>query len=78
VFPATGTVVLPVDVIGVFKPDDLAVINCTKDAATLKPTKCGNSDDVEIGDIITDGRRARGVAVPQAGSRGPAAGEGQR
>ncbi len=36
VLPASGTAVLPVDVIGVFKPDDLAVIKGTKDAATLK------------------------------------------
>jgi predicted DNA-binding protein (UPF0251 family) len=50
VLPASGTGVRPADVIGVFKPDDLAVIKGTKGAATLKPAKFGNSDDVEIGD----------------------------
>jgi S1-C subfamily serine protease len=52
VLPASGTAVLPADVIGVFKPDDLAVIKGTKDAATLKPAKFGNSDDVELGDVV--------------------------
>jgi putative serine protease PepD len=52
VLPASGTETLPADVIGEFKPDDLAVIRVTKDADKLKVAKFANSDDTNIGEIV--------------------------
>src|SRR5580658_9243117 len=52
VLPASGKGVLPATVVGVFKPDDLAVIRVTKDANTLKMARFGNSDDASIGEIV--------------------------
>jgi len=52
VISASGNPTLTADVIGVFKPDDLAVIRVTKDADTLKAAKFGNSDDAAIGEIV--------------------------
>jgi|HubBroStandDraft_3_1064219.scaffolds.fasta_scaffold47758_2 putative serine protease PepD len=52
VLPASGKGVLPATVVGVFKPDDLAVIRVTKDASTLKMARFGNSDDASIGEIV--------------------------
>jgi putative serine protease PepD len=52
VLPASGTETLPADVIGVFKPDDLAVIRVTKDADKLKVARFANSDEASIGEIV--------------------------
>jgi putative serine protease PepD len=52
VLPASGTSAVKADVIGVFKPDDLAVIRVTSDADKLKPARFGNSDDATIGEIV--------------------------
>jgi putative serine protease PepD len=52
VLPASGTSAIKGDVIGVFKPDDLAVIRVTSDADKLKPARFGNSDDATIGEIV--------------------------
>jgi S1-C subfamily serine protease len=43
---------LTATVIGEFKPDDLAVIRVTTDAAKLKVARFGNSDDARIGEIV--------------------------
>src|SRR5580700_2524290 len=48
VYPASGTSSVKGDVIGVFKPDDLAVIRVTSDADKLKPARFGNSDEATI------------------------------
>ena len=52
VLPASGVGEVTADVVGVFKPDDLAVIRVTSDADKLKPAKFGNSDDATIGEIV--------------------------
>jgi putative serine protease PepD len=52
VLPASGAGTLTADVIGMFTPDDLAVIRVTKDAHKLKVAKFANSDDTEIGEIV--------------------------
>jgi putative serine protease PepD len=52
VLPASGMGTLPADVVGVFKPDDLAVIRVTKDASSLRPAKFTNSDDASIGELV--------------------------
>ena len=52
VLPASGVGEVTADVIGVFKPDDLAVIRVTSDADKLKPARFGNSDDATIGEIV--------------------------
>jgi putative serine protease PepD len=52
VLPASGTSAVKADVIGVFKPDDLAVIRVTSDADKLKPARFGNSDEATIGEIV--------------------------
>jgi putative serine protease PepD len=52
VYPASGTSSVKGDVIGVFKPDDLAVIRVTSDADKLKPARFGNSDEATIGEIV--------------------------
>jgi putative serine protease PepD len=52
VLPASGSATLTAKVIGVFKPDDLAVIRVTSDADKLKPAKFGNSDDAQVGQIV--------------------------
>jgi putative serine protease PepD len=49
---AAGNKELTANVVGVFGPDDLAVVRVTQDADTLKPASFGNSDDAEIGEIV--------------------------
>jgi putative serine protease PepD len=52
VLPASGKGMLTANVIGEFKPDDLAVIRVTKDASTLKVATFSNSDSAAIGEIV--------------------------
>jgi putative serine protease PepD len=52
VLPASGVGSVQADVIGKFKPDDLAVIRVTKDADKLKVAKFGNSSAASIGEIV--------------------------
>jgi putative serine protease PepD len=52
VLPAAGAQQLPAKVIGIFKPDDLAVIRVTKDADKLKVATFANSDDAQVGQIV--------------------------
>jgi S1-C subfamily serine protease len=52
VLPASGGKALTANVIGVFKPDDLAVIRVTADADKLKVAKFADSDDARIGEIV--------------------------
>lgn len=52
VLPASGSGLVTADVIGEFKPDDLAVIRVTRDADKLKVATFGNSDDTNIGEIV--------------------------
>jgi putative serine protease PepD len=52
VLPASGSGMVTANVIGEFKPDDLAVIRVTKDANKLKVATFGNSDDTSIGEIV--------------------------
>jgi putative serine protease PepD len=52
VLPPDGNSALPAQVIGEFKPDDLAVIRVSKDASELKAAKFANSDDASIGQIV--------------------------
>jgi putative serine protease PepD len=52
VYPASGVGAVKADVIGVFKPDDLAVIRVTKDADKLKVAKFGDSNETNIGEIV--------------------------
>jgi S1-C subfamily serine protease len=47
-----GTKQLNAKVIGAFAPDDLAVIRVQSDAGTLKPASFGNSNDVQVGQIV--------------------------
>jgi S1-C subfamily serine protease len=47
-----GTKQLPATVIGTFPPDDLAVIRAQGNPASLKPADFGNSDNVEVGQIV--------------------------
>jgi putative serine protease PepD len=49
---AAGNQVLNADVVGVFAPDDLAVIRVTKNADSLKPARFANSDSAQIGEIV--------------------------
>jgi putative serine protease PepD len=52
VLPATGGETLPATLVGVFKPDDLAVIRVTKDADKLRVADFGNSDNAAPGEIV--------------------------
>jgi len=52
VLPSTGTSLLPAKVIGLFPPDDLAVIRVERDAGSLKPAAFSNSADARIGEIV--------------------------
>jgi putative serine protease PepD len=52
VYPASGIGAVKADVIGEFKPDDLAVIRVTKDASKLKVAKFGDSNETNIGEIV--------------------------
>src|SRR5215469_217369 len=47
-----GTKQLNATVIGAFAPDDLAVIRVQNNAGTLKPAKFGDSNDVQVGQIV--------------------------
>jgi len=47
-----GTKEVSAKVIGTFPPDDLAVIRVQSDAGSLKPATFGNSDDVQVGQIV--------------------------
>jgi putative serine protease PepD len=47
-----GGKALKANVIGEFKPDDLAVIRVTADAGKLKVAKFGDSDNARIGEIV--------------------------
>jgi putative serine protease PepD len=49
---AVGNTAVTAKVIGMFTPDDLAVVRVTKDADTLKPAIFGNSNDIQIGEIV--------------------------
>jgi putative serine protease PepD len=51
VLPATGSA-LTARVLGVFAPDDLAVIRVTSGAGSLRPAAFGSSADVEAGQIV--------------------------
>jgi putative serine protease PepD len=52
VLPAAGAQQLPATVVGVFKPDDLAVVRVSQDADQLKVATFGNSDDADVGEIV--------------------------
>ena len=52
VLPAAGQKVLDADVIGVFRPDDLAVIRVTGDAGSLRPARFADSDKAVVGEIV--------------------------
>jgi putative serine protease PepD len=52
VLSAAGGPALTAKVVGVFKPDDLAVIRVTKGAGDLKVATFGNSSDAVIGEIV--------------------------
>jgi len=52
VLPSTGTRLLPAKVIGIFLPDDLAVIRVERDAGSLKPARFADSADARIGQIV--------------------------
>jgi putative serine protease PepD len=52
VLPASGAAPITANMIGEFKPDDLAVIRVTKDAGKLKVAKFGNSNMANIGEIV--------------------------
>jgi putative serine protease PepD len=52
VVDSVGNETLPAKVIGEFAPDDLAVIRVESDASSLKPATFGNSNDVQIGQIV--------------------------
>jgi putative serine protease PepD len=47
-----GTKQLNATVIGAFAPDDLAVIRVQNNAAALKPADFGNSNNVQVGQIV--------------------------
>jgi putative serine protease PepD len=47
-----GGKALTANVIGEFKPDDLAVVRVTTDASKLKAATFGDSDDARIGEIV--------------------------
>ncbi len=49
---AVGNTALTAKVVGMFTPDDLAVVRVTKDADALKPAAFGNSNDTQIGEIV--------------------------
>jgi len=52
VLPVSGDQVLTAKVIGEYPPDDLAVVRVTSGASELKPAHFGNSDNVEVGQIV--------------------------
>lgn len=52
VLPASGEEMLTANVVGEFKPDDLAVVRVTADADQLRPARFANSDDASIGEIV--------------------------
>jgi putative serine protease PepD len=52
VLPVSGNQMLTAKVIGEYPPDDLAVVRVTSDASELKPASFGNSDNVEVGQIV--------------------------
>ena len=47
-----GTKDLNATVVGTFAPDDLAVVRVQADASGFKPAAWGNSDDVQVGQIV--------------------------
>ena len=49
---AVGNTALTAKVVGMFTPDDLAVVRVTKDADALKPATFGDSNDTQIGEIV--------------------------
>jgi S1-C subfamily serine protease len=52
VLSSTGDKTLPATVVGVFSPDDLAVIKVTSGAGTLRPARFGSSADAQAGQIV--------------------------
>jgi putative serine protease PepD len=52
VLPVSGNQVLTAKVIGEYPPDDLAVVRVTSGVSELKPASFGNSDNVEVGQIV--------------------------
>ena len=52
VLPATGGSTLTAKVLGVFTPDDLAVIRVTTDASSLHPAVFGSAENVAAGQIV--------------------------
>ena len=52
VVESVGNKTLVANVVGVFAPDDLAVIRVRGDASDLKPADFANSDDTQIGEIV--------------------------
>ncbi len=52
VSPARGGKALPAKVVGVFAPDDLAVIRVQQGASTLRPATFGHSAVVRVGEIV--------------------------
>ena len=52
VSPASGGKPLPADVVGVFAPDDLAVIKVASGGGSLHPASFGRSASVRVGEIV--------------------------
>jgi S1-C subfamily serine protease len=52
VSPASGGKPLPAEVLGVFAPDDLAVIKVASGAGALRPASFGRSASVRVGEIV--------------------------
>jgi putative serine protease PepD len=48
----SGTKQMNATVVGTFPPDDLAVIRVNGDSGSLKPADFGNSNDVQVGQIV--------------------------
>jgi S1-C subfamily serine protease len=49
---SVGNKSLTAKVVGEFAPDDLAVVQVTNDASSLKPAEFANSDNAQIGQIV--------------------------
>jgi S1-C subfamily serine protease len=52
VSPARGGKALPARVVGVFAPDDLAVIKVQRGAGSLRPASFGQSVPVRVGEVV--------------------------
>jgi putative serine protease PepD len=52
VSPASGGKALPARVLGVFSPDDLAVIKVSRGAGSLHPASFGRSASIQVGEIV--------------------------